>query len=145
MAISCIRKLRDQCPGIAPERGCSARGQCYLPPMRPHVPPPSPTTQNTELGGGVWAEHLRWAAPESVGPLIGGGLGAGRLRARCLYRSGWARRVRPGGLIPSWRGDQQDFWGGIPSHRVGWCMQRTLLIIILTGERRYYTLNTTHA
>jgi hypothetical protein len=29
------------------------------------VPPPSPTTQNTERGG-VWAEQLRWAAPESV-------------------------------------------------------------------------------
>ena len=25
---------------------------------------------------------------------------------------GGARRVRPGGLIPSWRGGQQDFWGG---------------------------------
>jgi hypothetical protein len=30
----------------------------------PTCPPPSPTTQNTE-GGGVWAEHLRWAAPDA--------------------------------------------------------------------------------
>ena len=66
-------------------------------------PPPSPTTQNTE-GGGVWAEHLRWAAPESVALCLGA--------FTCLYRSGWARRVRPGGLIPSSRWGQQDFWGG---------------------------------
>jgi hypothetical protein len=55
-------------------------------------PPPSPTTQNTE-GGGVWAEHLRWAAPESVALCLGA--------FTCLYRSGWARRVRPGRLIAS--------------------------------------------
>mgnify|MGYP003629696594 CR=1 FL=1 len=78
-------------------------GNATFLPCAPNVPPPSPTTQNTE-GGGVWAEHLRWAAPESVALCLGA--------FTCLYRSGWARRVRPGGLIPSSRGGQQDFWGG---------------------------------
>ena len=36
-----------------------------LPPMRPSRAPPVADDQNTE-GGGVWAEHLRWATPESV-------------------------------------------------------------------------------
>ena len=69
-------------------------GNATFLPCAPHVPPPSPTTQNME-GGGVWAEHLRWAVPESVALCLG--MGA----FTCLYRSGWARRVRPGGLIPS--------------------------------------------
>ena len=38
-------------------------------------PPSSPTTQNTE-GGGVWAEHLQSAPPESVALYVWG-----RLRA----------------------------------------------------------------
>jgi hypothetical protein len=67
-------------------------GNATFLPCAHHVPPPSPTTQNTE-GGGVWAEHLRWAAPESVALCLGA--------FTCLYQSGWARRVRPGGLIPS--------------------------------------------
>jgi len=65
-------------------------------------PPPSPTTQNTE-GGGVWGEHLRWAAPRESVALC---LGTYRLRACTdLHLIGpWARRVRPGGLFgpPSW-------------------------------------------
>jgi len=77
-------------------------GNATFLPCAPHVPPPSPTTQNTE-GGGVWAEHLRWATPESVALCLGA--------FTCLYRSGWARRVRPGSLIPSSRGGQQDYLG----------------------------------
>jgi hypothetical protein len=34
-------------------------------------------------GRGVWAEHLRWAAPESVALFLGA--------FTCVYRSGWAR------------------------------------------------------
>ena len=77
-------------------------GNATSPPCAPHVPPPSPTTQNTE-GGGVWGEHLRWAAPRESVALC---LGTYRLRACTdLHLIGpWARRVRPGGLFgpPSW-------------------------------------------
>jgi hypothetical protein len=38
-------------------------------------------------GRGVWAEHLRWAAPESVALFLGA--------FTCVYRSGWARRAPP--------------------------------------------------
>jgi hypothetical protein len=56
-----------------------------------------PTTQNTE-GGGVWAEHLRWAAPESVALC----LGAFTVLVPIWLR--WVRRVRPGGLVHAWVG-----------------------------------------
>jgi hypothetical protein len=63
-----------------------------------------PTTQNTE-GGGVWAEHLRWAAPESV--------------ALCLGAFTVLVPIWLGAPRPAWRpflglhhGVSQNFWGG---------------------------------
>jgi len=65
----------------------------YLPPMRPSRAPP--VADDLEHGGGrgLGGTPLRWAAPESVALCLGA--------FTCLYRSGWARRVRPGGLNPS--------------------------------------------
>jgi hypothetical protein len=69
-------------------------------PLAPHVPPPSPTTQNTE-GGGVWAEHLR-CPPPRASPSVWG-----RLRA-CTDVAGRAASGL-GGLDPSWRGASRTF------------------------------------
>jgi len=79
-------------------------GNATFLPCAPHVPPPSPMTQNTE-GGGVWAEHLRWAAPRERRPLFGGVY---------VLVPIWlgARRVRPGGLFRPSVGMSQNFWGG---------------------------------
>ena len=77
-------------------------------PLAPHVPPPSPTTQNTE-GGGVWAEHLR-CPPPRASPSVWG-----RLRA-CTDVAGRAASGL-GGLDPSSRGASRIV-GEVPSHRV---------------------------
>jgi hypothetical protein len=69
---------------VAEHPGGAARhgGNATVPTCANRELPPSPTTQNTE-GGGVWAEHLRWAALESVALFLGA--------FTCVYRSGWAR------------------------------------------------------
>ena len=68
------------------------RGQCYRAQVRQlrAPPPPSrrPTTQNTEIGVGFGPEHLSLGRPRAEGVALC--LGA----FTCLYRSGWARRVR---------------------------------------------------
>jgi hypothetical protein len=81
-------------------------GNATFLPCAPHVPPPSLTTQNTGGGGGGGGTPSL-GRPRERRPLFGGvyvlvpiWLGA--------PRPAW----QPDALIPSWRGGQQDFWGG---------------------------------
>ena len=62
---------------------------------------PRPSQKPTRMqGGGVWVEHLRWAAPESFALFL--------KAFTCMYRSGWGRRVPAGSKLIG----PQDFSGG---------------------------------
>ena len=71
---------------------------------RANVPVPALAVNHNTEGVGVWAEHLRWAAPASLGIFLGA--------STCAYRSSWAPPAPPASSPePSFRGARGSRWG----------------------------------
>jgi len=84
---ACASRVVAEHPSGAARHG----GNATFLPCTPHTcpPPPSPTRPRTH--GGVWSGTPSLGRPRERRPLFVGAF-------TCLDRSGWARRVRPGGL-----------------------------------------------
>ena len=98
-----------------PSGGARHGGNATMPTCANGQLPPSPTTQNTEVGAG-FGRSTFFAPPPAPPPRASPSVWPA---FTCLYRSGWARRVRPGGLDgpPMGRSKiSKIFWGGTCSY-----------------------------